>query len=33
MPFFSISKEGYNTTQGTGANLQQHSLAADASIT
>jgi hypothetical protein len=33
MPFSSIRKEGYNTTQGTGANLLQHSLAADASVT
>jgi hypothetical protein len=32
-PFFSIRTEGYNTTQGTGAHLQQGSLAADASIT
>jgi hypothetical protein len=30
-PLTSIRKEGYITTQGTGANLQQRSSAADAS--
>jgi hypothetical protein len=29
----AFSKEGYNTTQGTGANLQQRSSAADVSLT
>jgi hypothetical protein len=31
MPFFSIRKEGYNTMQGKGVNLQQCSSSADAS--
>jgi hypothetical protein len=33
MPFFSIRKGGYNTKQVTGANMQERSSAADASIT